>query len=145
MNLLVWSRPEGGNFPFAGAVPYVGQEIPRPRQGVLLQCTCTVDERMPLSVGTTKDSGAGNTLGSVKEAPELWSPQRISGRQSREAWCLCTTWSTLSHGHCFGCWVIHLSQASFYIVLEVRNRPSTWPTFWAAQAKCQAVAVCLYC
>lgn len=57
------SKARGREFsPFAQMAPHVGQEIPWPRQGVLLQCTCTGDERtpLPLSVGTTTGSGAGN-------------------------------------------------------------------------------------
>lgn len=114
--------------PFAGSAPYVGQEIPWPRWGELLQCTCTGDKRIPLCLGTTMGSSAGNMLGRERENPGLWYLQRISGRQSREAWCRGTTWSTRSRGHCFDCWVVHPSQASFYIELEVRNCPSTWPT-----------------
>jgi len=39
------------------------------------------------SVGITMGSGAGNTLGREREAPELWCLRRIPDRQSGEAWC----------------------------------------------------------
>lgn len=90
-------------------------------------------ERENATVGITMGSHAGNMLGRERKAPELWYLRRISGRQSGEAWCHGTTWSTLSHGHCFDCWVIHPSPSQ--ILNRSEKLPKYLAYFWAAQAK----------
>lgn len=122
MNLPVWSRPEGGNFP-------------------LLQEEHHTWARKSLGQGVECCSSAH--VQGTRECHSLWAPpwaavletcwgrqgrpptsgtsRGSSSRQSREAWCHGTTWTTLSHGHCLDYCIVHLSQANLYTEVEVRK------------------------
>lgn len=140
MNLLVWSRPEGENFPLlhkwhhTWARKFLGQGrgccSSAHVQGMREQHSLWAP---PWAVVLETRQGG--------EAPELWYLQGISGRQSIALWCHGRTWTKSSHGQ-FDYWVIHSSQANFHIELEVRNCPSTW--LWAAQTKRWAASICLH-
>lgn len=120
MNLLVWSRPEGGNFPL---LQEEHRTWARKSLGQGVECCSSAHVQGTREYRCLWASPWAAVLetcwGGQGRPPTSGTSRGSSSRQSRERWYRGTIWTTLSHGHCLDYCIVHLSQANLSI--EVRK------------------------